>query len=69
MNENDWQMGKATLATVKTTAKFLRNFRSYHDGHRWDMEFTHEVMFVMTDPQCHPPKTTEQLNLWLNLTL
>lgn len=69
MSENDWRRGRATMATVITTARFIRNFRIYIQTHGWDLEFKDEVMFVMCDPQCHPPKTDEQFAKWMDLTL
>jgi len=56
-----YQKGRVTMATIVATARFLRNFRTYFENHRYDLEFRDEVMFVMCDPQCHPPKTAEQL--------
>jgi len=63
-----YQRGRATMATVMAAARFVRNFYDYIPTHRWDLEFRKEVLFVMADPQCHPPKTAEQFCKYYDLT-
>ncbi len=62
-----WQRSKATMATVISAARFIKNFRIYHQLHTEDTKFTVEAMFVMCDPQCHPPITTEQFKKWMEI--
>ncbi len=64
-----YQKGRVTMATVMASARFVKNFHAYFKNHTWDSEFRDEVMFVMCDPQCHPPKTSEQITEWLKFTL
>jgi len=57
-------MGRATLASVKASAIFIKTWRIYYQNHTKDESFTDEVMFVMCDPQSHPPVTPEQFKVW-----
>ena len=63
-----YQKGTVTMATVMASARFVRNFYDYISTHRWDLEYRKEVLFVMCDPQCHPPKSPEQLCKYYELT-
>lgn len=64
-----YKKGRATMGTVMAAARFYKNFYAYFANHHCDQEFVNEVMFVMCDPQCHPPHNREQLTAYLNLTL
>jgi len=66
--DNSYLKGRPTMATIAAMAEFQNNYHAYHYNHSWDDKFTKEVMFVMCDPQCHPPKTGEQLAEWFKLT-
>lgn len=65
--DNSYLKGRATMATVRTAASFIRNFRIYHRLHVEDVRFAHEAMFVMCDPQCHAPITVKQLEKWMEI--
>lgn len=63
----DRTKGRATMVTLITSAIFIRNFIIYNRFNVEDVRFTHEAMFVMCDPQCHPPKTVEQVEKWMEI--
>lgn len=66
--EHRYLLGHVTMATVIASARFTRNSYLYFQKNKEDVKFKDEFMFVVIDPQNHPPKTLKQIEEFLKLT-